>query len=108
MVRAMRALRLALTCALLGVTGLACAPVQSKTHFQRWDEYHAKLDAEEAAAAAAEGSEAAPASTPAKAKTAPTAASASTSTPPITTTATASRVVRPQETTPPADEDVIY
>jgi hypothetical protein len=102
----MRALRLALTSALLGLTALACAPVQTKTHFQRWDEHSAKLAAEEAAApAATPGSGVKGGATPAPTAPAPTASAS----PGGTRTATASsRVVRPQDTPPPAEEDVIY
>ena len=106
MVRAMRAIRLALTSALLGLAAMACAPVQSKTHFQRWDEHADKVAAEEAAAApeGGPGSTAKGTSTPAKAAPTPVASG----TPPITRTSTGSRVVRPQDAPPPPDEDVIY
>jgi len=100
--------------AMFGLTA-ACAPVQSKTHFQRWDEHAAKIAAEEPEAP--EAGPAAKKATPAPAAKAPPPATevygssgGASSTPPITNTSTKSRVVRPgdQPAASPADEDVIY
>lgn len=115
MVRAMRAIRLLCGTAILGL-GLGCAPVQGKTHFQRWDEHSAKIQAEEAAeadAAPAPAGKAAPAKATPAARATPPPASApvygsGSSTPPITKTATASRVIRPGDAPATGDDDAIY
>lgn len=104
----MRALRFVVASALCGL-GFACAPVQSSTHFQRWDSHAAKVKAEAPAS-----DEAAPTT-----DTTPVAAPATTSdvvygtgggaTPAITATSSASRVIRPGDA--PAstdDDDAIY
>lgn len=112
MVRAMRAIHLVCATAILGL-GAACAPVQTKTHFDRWEEYSAKIAAEEAAEEAKKKGMA-PAASPAPAPAAqPAAAPAAapvygTSTPPVTRTSTGSRVIRPGSTPAGGDEDVIY
>ena len=115
MVRRMRALYLA--CA-LGASSfaVACAPVQNKTHFQRWDEYAAQTATEEAKSAADKpkpkgmGDATMAPSDTGSTGSSDTYSEPSGTTPPISRTSTASsRVVRPAETPPPADDDdVIY
>jgi len=114
MVRPMRALRLICGTAVLGLAA-SCAPVQSKTHFQRWDEHAAKMAAEEAAAAdaaPAASTAAKPAATPAAAPAASPGSApvygSSNDTPAITGTSTASRVIRPGSTPAASDDDAIY
>ena len=107
MVHGMRAHRFALSLLILGAA--ACAPVQSKTHFDRWDEYAAKTTetADEAPAKPAPAPTPAAAPAPAPAPDTPVYGGG-TSTPPISRTSTASRVVRPGETPATGDDDVIY
>lgn len=112
MVRPMRALRLICGTAVLGLAA-SCAPVQSKTHFQRWDEHAAKIAAEEGAAAdAAPTATAKPAATPVAAPAASPGSApvygSSNDTPAITGTSTASRVIRPGAAPAASDDDAIY
>ncbi len=108
----MRAPRFVFATALCGL-GIACAPVQSSTHFQRWDTHSAKLKAEappsdEAAPTVSTTPVAAPAPTPA-ATSAVVYGTGGGETPAITATSSASRVIRPGDA--PAstdDDDAIY
>ncbi len=101
---------------LLGTGALACAPRNTKTHYERWAEEAEKRKAEEAAEEAAQekatatGMKQTPPASGSKAKTPPPPTSNYSSLPPndtpaITRTATKSRVVKPDDT---KDEDVIY
>lgn len=118
MVRAMRALRFACATTLLGL-GVGCAPVQSKTHFERWDEYAAKTASETETTPAEEATGPSSSATPASSTTPPPPPPArdplasdpvygSGASAPATTTSTKSRVVRPGDTPAIGDEDVIY